>query len=469
MPRFQGEDSIMFDHSLHGITSRRRFLRTASCGFGFLALADLCTRAAAADAQNPLAAKPPHFKARAKRVIFLFMAGAPSHVDTFDYKPRLQADDGKLVAKGNPRKLLKSPFKFSQYGKSGFWFPETLPNLAKHADDLCLLNSMYTDIPAHSQAIIEMHTGNFRFLRPSMGAWALYGLGTDNTDLPGFIALNGQGAGAQIFGSAFLPAAFQATRINSTRPRQGGGVANIENPRLSAELQRKQLDLLASLNRQRLERDQVNPGLEGVIESYELAFRMEGALPKLMDLSGETRATHESYGIGESGTDNFGRQCLLARRFAEAGVRFIEIGTGFGWDHHTNLHQRMIASCHAVDKPMAGLLQDLKQRDLLKDTLLVWGGEFGRTPAAQNRDGRDHNAAGFSMWLAGGGVKHAYRHGATDEHGIAAVDNKMHINDLHATMLYLLGLDHEKLTYRYSGRDYRLTDLAGKVAKDIIA
>jgi hypothetical protein len=407
----------MFDNSRNRTTSRRQFLQTASCGFGFLALADLCTRAAAADAPNPLTAKPPHFKARAKRVIFLFMAGAPSHVDTFDYKPKLQADDGKPVAKGNPRKLLKSPFQFSRYGQSGLWFPETLPNLAKHADDLCLLNSMYTDIPAHAQAIIEMHTGNFRFLRPSMGAWTLYGLGTENTDLPGFITLNPPGGGAQFYGSAFLPASFQGTRIDSA-VRRGGGVANIENPRVSAELQRKQLDLLASLNRARLERDQVNPGLEGVIESYELAFRMEGALPKLMDLSEETKATQEACGVGEKETDGFGRQCLLARRFAEAGVRFIEVGTVFRWDHHTNLRNGLLASCHAVDKPIAGLLQDLKQRDLLKDTLLVWGGEFGRTPGAQNPDGRDHNAAGFSMWMAGGGVKKDYRHGATDEHGM---------------------------------------------------
>jgi hypothetical protein len=448
--------------------SRRRFLQTASCGFGFVALADLCTRLAAAESRNPLAARPPHFTPRAKRVIFLFMAGAPSHVDTFDYKPKLQADDGQQVAKNNPRKLLKSPFKFSQHGDSGLWLPETFPNLAQHADDLCLLNSLYTDIPAHAQATIEMHTGNFRFLRPSMGAWTLYGLGTENTDLPGFITLN-QGGGAQIFGSAFLPACYQATHIDSAPQRRGGGVANIENPRLSAELQRRQLDLLDSLNHERLQQDQVNPGLEGVIESYELAFRMEGALPKLMDLSGETKATQQAYGIGDKETDGFGRQCLLARRFAEAGVRFIEIGTGFRWDHHANLHKGLVASCRAVDKPIAALLQDLKQRDLLKDTLLVWGGEFGRTPAGQNPDGRDHNAAGFTMWMTGGGVKKGYRYGATDDHGFAAVDKKMHINDLHATMLYLLGIDHEKLTYRYSGRDFRLTDLAGKVAKEIVA
>jgi hypothetical protein len=457
----------MFDYPMSNVASRRRFLRSASCGFGFLALADLSTRSAAADAANPLAAKPPHFKPRATRVIFMFMGGAPSHVDTFDYKPKLQADDGQSAGKNNPRKLMKSPFKFAQHGKSGMWLPETLPNLAQHADDLCVLNGMHTDLPAHSQATIELHTGNFRSLRPSMGAWTLYGLGTVNTDLPGFITIHPVLA-AQNYGSAFLPAAFQGTRIDGTLRAASGGVSNINNPKVSADLQRQQLDLLATLNRERLDRDKVNPGLEGVIESYELAFHMEGALPKVMDLSRETKATHEAYGIGERGTDAFGRQCLLARRFAEAGVRFIEIGTG-GWDHHVNLHNALTERCHAVDKPIAGLLQDLKQRDMLKDTLLVWGGEFGRTPSAQNADGRDHNAAGYSMWLAGGGVKAGHRYGKTDDHGAAAVDGKMHINDLHATMLYLLGLDHENLTYRYSGRDYKLTDLAGKVAKEVVA
>jgi hypothetical protein len=457
----------MLDNSRTLTASRRQILKAASCGFGLVALADLCTREAAGDAKNPLAARPPHFQARAKRVIFLFMGGAPSHVDTFDYKPRLQADDGKAVGGPNGRRLLKSPFKFSRRGNSGLWLPETLPNLARHADELCVLNSMHTDLPAHAQATIEMHTGNFRFLRPSMGAWSLYGLGTENTDLPGYITINQQG-GPQNNGSAFLPASFQGTRIDASALARGGGIADIANPRVSAELQRKQLDLLATLNRDRLERDKVNPGLEGVIESYELAFRMESALPRTMDLSQETEATRKSYGIGERATENFGRQCLLARRFAEAGVRFIEIGVG-GWDHHSDLHRQLTGRCLAVDKPIAGLLEDLKRRDMLKDTLVVWGGEFGRTPSGQNRDGRDHNAAGFSMWMAGGGVKKGYRHGATDDHGIAAVNNKMHINDLHATMLYLLGLDHEKLTYRYSGRDYRLTDLAGKVAKDIIA
>lgn len=452
-----------------GLFSRRDMLKTASCGFGFLALSDLLARASASESGgNLLAAKAPHFTPKANRVIFMFMGGAPSHVDTFDYKPQLAVDDGKDGGgKGKGRKLMKSPFKFTQHGQSGLWFPDTLPNLAEHADELCLLNGMHTDLPAHANATLMMHTGNFRFVRPSMGAWTLYGLGTENTELPGFITLNGQGGSAQNYASAFLPAAYQATSIQGTE-RNKSAVANIENPRLSEALQRKQLDLLASLNRERLEKDQVNPGLEGVIESYELAFKMEGALPQIMDISGETEATQKAYGIGIKGTANFGRQCLLARRFAEAGVRFIEVGTG-GWDQHRDLKAKLTANCHAIDKPIAALLSDLKERGMLHDTLIVWGGEFGRTPGAQNKDGRDHNAAGFSMWMAGGGVKGGLRYGATDEHGVAAVGKRMHINDLHATMLHLLGLDHEKLTYQYSGRAIRLTDLGGVVAKEIVA
>src|SRR5262245_9699241 len=459
----------MLNTFANGFMSRREMLMTASCGIGLVALADLCARAATPESSNLLSAKPPHFKPRAKRVIFMFMGGAPSHVDTFDYKPRLQSDNGKTSESkgGKGRKLMKSPFKFSQHGKSGLWFPDVLPNLAEHADELCILNSMYTDLPAHPNATLMMHTGNFRFVRPSMGAWTLYGLWTENAELPGFVTLNGQGGSAQNYGSAFLPAAYQGTLIQG-QERNRSAIANIDNPRVSDDLQRKQLDLLATLNRERLERDKVNPGLEGVIESYELAFKMEGALPRVMDISDETEATQKAYGMGIKGTANFGRQCLLARRFAEAGVRFIEVGTG-GWDQHNNLKAKLTTNCHSIDKPIAALLADLKQRDMLKDTLVVWGGEFGRTPGSQNGDGRDHNAAGFSMWMAGGGTRGGYRHGSTDEHGAAAVEKKMHINDLHATMLYLLGLDHEKLTYQYSGRAIRLTDLAGVVAKDIVA
>jgi hypothetical protein len=451
--------------------TRREILQTASCGFGYLALASLCNERAAAESSNPLAPKPPHFTPRAKRVIFLFMQGAPSHVDTFDYKPRLAKDDGKAAPGKGSRKLLKSPFDFRQHGKSGLWLPEIFPELAKHADDLCLLNSLHTDLPNHPQASVQMHTGNFQQTRPSMGAWTLYGLGTENQELPGFITINppGGAGGAANYASAFLPAAYQGTRLGGDGGTRGAQrVANLANPKLTADLQRKQLDLLQDLNRQRLAKDEVNTELEGVIESYELAFRMEGAVPQVMDYSNESPATLASYGIGEKGTDAFGKQCLLARRFAKAGVRFIELSLG-GWDQHKDLKARLTSNCQAIDKPIAALMQDLKQRGLLKDTLVVWGGEFGRTPGAQNRDGRDHNAKGFSMWMAGGGVKGGMRYGATDEYGEAAVQDPMHIHDLHATLLYLLGLDHERLTYRYSGRDFKLTDTAGVVAKGILA
>jgi hypothetical protein len=451
--------------------SRRELLQTASCGFGYLALASLCTELAAEESSNPLAPKSPHFTPHAKRVIFLFMQGAPSHVDTFDYKPQLAKDDGKPAPGKGSRKLLKSPFTFKQHGKSGLWLPEIFPELAKHANDLCLLNSLQTDLPNHPQASVQMHTGNFQQTRPSMGAWTLYGLGTENQELPGFITINppGGAGGAVNYGSAFLPAAFQGTRLGGDGGKRAvQQVANLENPRLSADLQRKQLDLLQDLNKERLAKDEVNTELEGVIESYELAFRMEGAVPQVMDYSNESHSTLAAYGIGEKGTDAFGKQCLLARRFAEAGVRFIELSMG-GWDQHKDLKQRLTANSHAIDKPIAALIGDLKQRGLFKDTLIVWGGEFGRTPGAQNANGRDHNAKGFSMWMAGGGAKGGVRYGATDEYGVAAVKDPMHIHDLHATMLYLLGLDHERLTYRYSGRDFKLTDTAGNVHKGVVA
>lgn len=448
--------------------SRRHFLQTASCGFGLIALADLCARAAAAESSNSLTPRTPHFAPRAKHVIFMYMGGAPSHVDTFDYKPKLQADDGKSAEGNKDRKLLKSPFKFAKHGKSGIWLPEIFPHLAKEVDELCILNSMHTDTAVHGSASTQLHTGNFRSARPSMGAWTLYGLGTENSELPGFVSFNGAG-GVANYASAFLPATFQGTRVETGgEGKKGSHIANIENPRLAVEFQRKQLDLLDKLNRFQLAEDKVNPELEGLIESYELAFRMEGALPIVMDLASETKATLDSYGIGQKGTDQFGRQCLLARRFIESGVRFVELGKG-DWDQHNNLKSKVASNAHNIDQPIAALLRDLKERGLLKDTLVVWGGEFGRTPSAQNDDGRDHNNKGFSMWMAGGGVKGGFVHGATDEHGVAAVEKKMHINDLHATMLHLLGLNHEKLTYHFGGRDYRLTDLAGVVAKDVIA
>jgi hypothetical protein len=392
------------------------------------------------------------------------MQGAPSHVDTFDHKPELIAADGKQIG---GRTILAPQWRFKQRGKSGLWISDLFPSVAQHADDLCIVNSMHIDNPAHPQATIQLHTGNAQFIRPSMGSWVVYGLGTVNQNLPGFITINPPQAvgGAQNYGSAFLPAAFEGTAISGG----AGGIPNI-SPALAQSLQRKQIDLVQQMNRDLLKRSGDNPQIEGIIESYELAFRMQSTVPQVMDISKEAPKTLSMYGIGDADreTDTFGRQCLMARRFAEAGVRFIEIAHT-GWDQHTNLTTLHARHAKAVDKPIAGLLADLKQRGMLKDTLVVWGGEFGRTPTAQNRDGRDHNNRGYSMWLAGGGVKPGLRYGATDELGAKAVDNKVHVHDLHATLLHLLGLDHEKLTYRYAGRDFRLTDVHGNVVKDIVA
>ncbi len=448
-------------------------LKSLSGGFGYLAFAGLAARAAApatvVSREGPLAPKAPHFLPRAKRVIFLCMRGGPSHVDTFDYKPKLMADSGAAGTRPGT-KLLGSKWKFTQQGQSGLWISELFGNVAKHADNLCLLRSMHTDLPAHPQAFLQMHTGSFQFVRPSLGAWTLYGLGTENENLPGFVSLTPPAAsgGAQNYGSSFLPAVYQGTRLGAdNRPIAGAEIRNLNSP-IAASVQRAELDLLQKLNRETLRIDRSNPGVEGVIESFELAFRMQKEMPQVMDLSGESEATKKLYGFEDAATADFGRKCLLARRFAEAGVRFVEISHG-DWDQHANLTSALGANCRSVDQPIAALLTDLKQRDMLKDTLVIWGGEFGRTPYAQGTDGRDHNNLGFTMWMAGGGVKGGFSYGSTDDYGAAAVENKIHIHDLHATILHLLGLDHEKLTYRYAGRDFRLTDTKGHVAKDIIA
>ncbi len=468
--------------------SRRDALKTLWAGFGYTAFAGLVAQVAAKESaakKGPLDTKPTHFPARAKHVIFLCMSGGPSHVDTFDYKPELQKNDGKSVAnrnRGGYAKLLASPWKFAQHGKSGLWISELFPEVAKHADNLTLIRSMQTDLPAHPQAFLQMHTGSFQFVRPSLGAWSLYGLGTENENLPGFITLNPplNNGGAQNYGSAFLPAIYQGTRIGSEGRAfgpagMGGGDAkmpNISNSKLSQEGQRAQIDFIQSLNQESLYRDKVNPQIEGVIESYELAFRMQKEVPEVMDLSKESEATKKMYGIGGGGgqgsPDAFGRSCLLARRMVEAGVRFVEIGSG-GWDQHRNLKNDHENRATSVDQPIAALLTDLRQRGLLKDTLVIWGGEFGRTPYAQGTDGRDHNNKGFTMWMAGGGVKGGLSYGSTDDYGAEAVENKVHIHDFHATILHLLGLDHEKLTYKHAGRDFRLTDVKGEVVKGIIA
>ena len=456
--------------------SRRQMLQRASAGFGYLAFAGISSAQAAEEAaRGPLAAKAPHFERQAKRVIFLCMGGGPSHVDTFDYKPELNRDHGKPGRYGGS--LLKSPWEFRQRGQSGLWISDLFPEVGEMADELTLIRSMQCDQPVHAGAMTQIHTGTAQFIRPSLGAWTLYGLGTENDSLPGFVSLSPPSGSSRNYGSAFLPAIFGGTKVGrasrgGAQQRSRGGssesVPDIRNRSLTTEQQRTQLELIQALNREKVRRDEYQPGVEGIIESYELAFRMQETMPALMDTSEETESTLAMYGVGGGATDGFGKQCLLARRFAEAGVRFIEV-THQGWDQHTNLSVDHKARAEACDLPIAGLLKDLKQRDMLKDTLVIWGGEFGRTPAAQGGDGRNHNNKGYTTWMAGGGVKGGFSYGATDEHGYEAVENKCHIHDWHATILHLLGLDHEQLTYRYAGRDFRLTDVHGNVAKGILA
>jgi hypothetical protein len=371
---------------------------------------------------------------------------------------------------------------FAQFGKSGQWMTTLYPKLAKHADDLCIINSMHTDLPNHAQAFGQMHTGSFQFVRPSIGAWTLYGLGTENENLPGFITLNppADNGGAQNYGSAFLPAICQGTKLGGSQLPElyaallkkdvapGPPMKNIDNKNVPRDLQRAQIDLIRGLNERKLEHDGFHPEIEGAIQSFELAFRMQSEVPDVLDLRGEPEHLLKLYGIGH-GKDQFARQCLLARRLAEAGVRFIEIASPGNWDHHNRLRELLATNCAATDQPIAALLTDLKARGMLKDTLVVWAGEFGRTPYAQSGDGRDHNHKGYSIWMAGGGVKGGLTYGATDETGYKAALNPMHIHDWHATMLHLLGLDHTKLTYNYGGRNFRLTNVSGEVAKGILA
>lgn len=460
---------------------RREALKTMSAGFGYLAFSGLASLQAQ-ERQSPLAQRQPHFRARAKRVIFLCMRGGPSHLDTFDYKPRLARDHGREARFGGNR-LCSSLWQFRQHGRNGLWISDLFPNLATHADDLCLLRGMHCDQPSHSQAYVQMHTGNFQFVRPSLGAWTLYGLGTENENLPGFISINpptGVG-GAQNYGSAFLPAAFQGTRFNiadsSQRSRRidiarrgqpnPHGLNNIHNDRLPSSMQRVQLDLINQLNRENSRQNQDSSLVEGAIQSFELAFRMQDAIPSIMDISRESRETLDLYGIGREETDGFGRQCLLARRFAESGVRFIELGHG-SWDQHNNMRDSLGDNALQTDKPIAGLLTDLKRRSLLDETLVLWGGEFGRTPHSPDGNGRDHNHRGYTMWMAGGGVQGAMSYGSTDDYGYEAVENRVHVRDWHATILHLLGLDHERLTFRHASREMRLTDVGGTVVRQIL-
>lgn len=457
--------------------TRREMLRRCGCGFGYTALsglmAELARTAQAAEA-HPLAPKDPHFKARARRVIFLFMHGGPSQVDTFDPKPLLTRDHGKAApgTGGEESRLLGSHWEFARHGNSGLEISALFPELATCADDLCVIRSMHTEGQAHAQAVLKLHTGSVNQVRPSVGSWILYGLGTENQNLPGFVSLSPPSfnGGAQNYGAAFLPSMYQGTAIGSdNNALSRAEIKHVRNPKFPLEIQAQQLEFIRNLNGQYVNRAGGDSDIDAVIESFELAFRMQVEAPELTDLSGETRETLDAYGVDQQPTDPFARQCLLARRFAERGVRFIQVSHNFKWDQHNNLRQDLARNASEVDKPIAALLKDLKERGLLDDTLVIWGGEFGRTPTAQGVDGRDHNPEGFSIWMAGGGVRGGITHGSTDDYGFKAVENPVHMHDLHATILHLLGMDHTRLTFRHAGRDYRLTDVHGNVVKAILS
>jgi hypothetical protein len=441
---------------------RRSWLKSSGCGFGWLAFSALISESYAKDQQPTLPL------GTAKRVIFLNMKGGPSHVDTFDYKPELELADGKPGPRPGS-KWMKSPWRFHQRGESGLWISELLPELSSIADELLLVNSMQTEVPAHPQASIRMHTGTSQFVRPSLGSWVLYGLGSGNDNLPGFISIAGGGVGgAQNYGNAFLPASYQGMRLgNENRDVDKSQVANL-SPLAGEARQRRELEFIASMNHKKNLADPGDAEIEGVIHSYELAFKMQSELPRVMDLGSETQETRQLYGMDRAETKNFGGKCLMARKMVEAGVRFVEITHG-NWDHHNNIVEALSKNCTAIDRPLMGLLTDLKQRGMLDETLVVWTGEFGRTPYAQGRDGRDHNHKAFSLWLAGGGVANGKCYGSSGDFGVEAEENPVPIVDFHATLLALLGMDHERLTYRHAGRDFRLTDTKGRIIPDWIA
>jgi hypothetical protein len=465
--------------TLERLLSRRDALGRFGNGFGMLALTSLLADAAAA---SPLAERPAPAVAWAKRVIFLFMSGGPSHVDLFDPKPQLMASNGQPLPFDMPKlertrtgALLGSPFSFRKHGKSGIEVSELLPHLAQRVDDVCIIRSMVADNINHNGACLQMNTGEQAFSRPSMGSWCLYGLGSENENLPGYVVLSpAQPAqGAPLWSSSFLPAAYQGTLVaDLARP-----ISNLRNEATSIAEQRLQLDALQRINALHMESRSGDSTLEARIASFELAYRMQIEAPAAFDVEQESAATKALYGLDRPETAIFARQCLLARRLSERGVRFVQVyhtqtskrSSCQLWDQHSGLRDGLRENCLATDQPVAALLTDLKQRGLLDETLVIWGGEFGRTPTAEGVDGREHHPFGFSMWLAGGGIRGGMTYGATDDFGWHAIENRVHVHDLHATVLHLLGLDHTKLTYRYSGRDYRLTDVHGSVVTDILA
>ena len=456
------------------LTRREMLLRCAN-GFGAVALASLLHQDGRA---GPMTPRRPHFPAKARSVIFLYMDGGPSQMDTFDPKPQLDREHGQpprfrveRTQFNNNGNVLKSPWRFHRYGQSGIPVSELFPHVAQHVDDLAIVRSMVSNFSEHTSANYFLHTGNGQQGRPSMGAWATYGLGSECDNLPGFVVLDsGQipPGGLDCFGSGFLPAAYQGSLF-----RVGGEPVADLRPSGNPQAQVSRQGLLRRLDQANLQRTGHNDALESAIANYELACRMQTAVPELMNLAGESRATRSLYGLGDPVTDVFGQRCLIARRLVERGVRFIEVLCppvgGDRWDQHSGLYRGHLANARAVDKPIAGLLYDLKARGLLESTLVIWGGEFGRTPMAQGTDGRDHNPFGFTMWLAGGGIKGGTIHGATDEYGYHVVEGRTEIHDLHATMLHLCGFDHTRLTFRFGGRDMRLTDVHGTVIHEILA
>jgi len=468
--------------------TRREWLFRYANGFGGLALTAMLAEASAQDdrRKNPLQVRPPHFPPKARSVIFLFMDGGVSHVDTFDPKPRLATDAGKplpiqpgATAPNQRGKLFPSPFVFSRHGESGAEISNLFPHVARCADDLCIVRSMVSDFSEHTAANYFMHSGSPLQGRPSMGAWLTYGLGSECRNLPGYIVLDSgmiPPGGVDLFGNGFLPASYQGTLFrNNKQP-----VADVSPREPKPQLQRRKLDLLNTLDRGALARYGQVTEMEAAIANYELAYRMQTEVPGLVDFSGESEATRKLYGLGEKDTEEFGRQCLIARRLVERGVRFVHLLSprrqGVDrWDQHGNLELGHGANCKATDQPIAALLHDLKARGLLETTLVVWGGEFGRTPMGQGGDGgtrkpgRDHHPYGFTMWLAGGGIKPGITYGATDEFGYYSIEKKVHVHDLHATILHLLGIDHKRLTFHFSGRDMRLTDVHGNIVRDILA
>ena len=475
--------------------SRRNLLQSWCVGFGGLALSHLLDGEGVgrAEAKGPLAPRDPHFAPRAKRVIFLFMHGGPSHVDLFDPKPMLQKHDGKqpsfprtrvtFAKRGN---LLASPWKFRPTGKSGIPMSELWQHLPDVADELCMVHSLCDQNVAHGGACMKLSTGSDSLLRPSMGSWVSYGLGTENQNLPSFITIcpTSLHGGVDNFGTAFLPSIHQGVPLGTPGyPNsliQDARFEYLENSFRGRVGQRRQLDFLKRMNARYLQVTGPNSDLEARIASFEMAFRMQQAAPDAVDLSDESSATRTLYGMDADETRNFGQMCLLARRFAERDVRFIQVSHAHSlpfnneqWDQHSHIKRGHEINVRQIDQPIAGLIKDLRQRGLLEDTLVLWGGEFGRTPTAQQGKpetiGRDHHPDGFTMWMAGGGVKGGYRYGKTDEFGYYAVENRMTIHDLHATLLHALGLDHEKLTYHYAGREFRLTDVHGQVATDLFA